>query len=376
MRREASTARSDWARQFEELGFHFHSLDGVYWDESACYRFDADEVDELEAASEDLHAMCLSAVGHVITAQRFAELSIPAQFVDYVTASWRAREPSLYGRFDFCYDGAGPPKLLEYNADTPTSLIEAAIAQWNWQQQLHPDADQFNSLHEKLIERWQEVAAVAGAQRVVHFTCVKDSAEDIGNLDYLRDTAMQAGIDARLIFIDDIGWDAANGRFVDLDNAPIGALFKLYPWEWMIRDEFGASLARAGLSVIEPPWKMILSNKGILPILWELFPDHPNLLPAYFEPGKIAGDYVRKPKLSREGANVMIRRKGLIVAEQGSYGAEGYIYQAFAPLPDFGGRRAVIGSWIVGEQAAGIGIREGEGLITKNTSRFVPHYFR
>jgi glutathionylspermidine synthase len=36
----------------------------------------------------------------------------------------------LYGRFDLAYRGDGPPKLLEYNADTPTALFEAAVVQW------------------------------------------------------------------------------------------------------------------------------------------------------------------------------------------------------------------------------------------------------
>jgi glutathionylspermidine synthase len=373
--REPSTPRPDWRSRLEELGFHYHSLDGVYWDESVCYRFDAAEIDLLEAATERLHAMCLEAVEHVIARNRFDELRIPQPFAAYVADSWRARDGTLFGRFDFSYDGRSPPKLLEYNADTPTSLLEAAIAQWNWQQSLHPERDQFNSLHERLIAQWQQIAAGLPVARTIHFSCVRDSAEDTGNIDYLRDTAMQADVDARMVFIDDVGWDETTGSFVDLDGAPIRCLCKLYPWEWLIREAFAAHLPQTAMRVIEPPWKMILSNKGILPILWEMFPEDVNLLPAYFEPGKIAGDHVRKPLLSREGANVMIRRKGLINAEQGGYGAEGYVYQAFAPLAQFGGNYAVIGSWIVGAQAAGIGIRESGGPITTNKSRFVPHYF-
>jgi len=375
MVREPATPRRDWREQFDQLGFHFHSLDGVYWDESACYRFDAGEIDMLEAVTEELHGMCLQAVEHVIARDRFAQLAIPQSFGDYAADSWRAREPTLFGRFDFSYGGGSAPKLLEYNADTPTSLIEAAIAQWNWQQEMQRARDQFNSLHEKLIERWKAIVAGLPVASPVHFACIRDSEEDIGNLDYLRDTALQAGIDARMIFVEDIGLDEHTGRFVDLDGAAIACLCKLYPWEWLIRESFGARLPHSGMRTIEPPWKMILSNKGILPILWELYPQHPNLLPAYFEHARITGDYVRKPLLSREGANIMIRRKGLIYAKRGSYGAEGCIYQAFAPLPEFDGRHAVIGSWIVGDQAAGIGIREGDGPITTNTSRFLPHYF-
>ena len=60
-------------------------------------------------------------------------------------------------------------------------------------------------------------------------------------------------------------------------------MFKLYPWEWLFREDFGASLAGSPTRWLEPPWKAILSNKGILPLLWAMFPRHPNLLPAFFE---------------------------------------------------------------------------------------------
>jgi glutathionylspermidine synthase len=376
MRREASAERPDWRERFDGLGFHFHSADGGYWDERVCYRFDADEIDLVESATEELHARCLDAVEHVVRKRRFAELAIPPAFADYVTQSWDSREPTLFGRFDLSYVGGGEsPKLLEYNADTPTSLIEAAVAQWDWLQGVRPDADQFNSLHEKLIERWKVVAGFLPPGTPFHFACVKDNEEDLGNVEYVRDTALQAGIDARFLHVEDIGWDAGQKLFVDLDNGPVAALFKLYPWEWMVREDFGASLMASGIVAIEPAWKMVLSNKGILPILWELFPGHPNLVPAYFEQGRVEGDYVKKPLLSREGANVMIRQQGIIRAERGDYGAEGFVYQAYAPLPSFDGKYPVIGSWIVGETAAGMGIREDHKLITTNTSRFVPHYF-
>jgi glutathionylspermidine synthase len=207
----------------------------------------------------------------------------------------------------------------------------------------------------------------------VHFTGDASSAEDQGNLDYLRDTAIQAGLDAPAIDIADIGWDGK--RFVDLDDKPIAALFKLYPWEWLTREEFGPHLLARTMRVIEPAWKMVLSNKAILPVLWEMFPDHPNLLPASFEPGRFATDYVKKPIYSREGANVSINARGELIEAPGEYGEEGFIWQAYQRLPRFGANHTVIGSWIVGEEPAGIGIREDESPITRNTSRFVPHYF-
>ena len=379
MIRELITPRANWREDCEEAGFSYHSIDGVYWDESRCYRFTADEIDGLEAATAELHARCLDAAEHIVTQNRLDALHIPKAWHERVARSWRARDLSLFGRFDFAYDGSGPPKMLEYNADTPTALLEASVAQWRWLEQKirpqEPAADQFNSLHEKLIQSWRAFAVTWSAGTPVHFTCAAESEEDCGNIDYLQDVATQGGVETRFVGINDIGWNSTAGVFVDETDEEIHVLCKLYPWEWMVDEAFGANLHTSSMRVIEPAWKMLLSNKGLLPILWELFPDHPNLLPAYFERGCIAGDYVEKPLLSREGANVTLHRGGEVITSGGEYGDEGFVYQAYTPIPRFGDDYVTIGSWIIGDEPAGIGMREDEGPITRNTSRFVPHYF-
>ena len=373
MKRERIAPRSDWQRKVEDLGFMYHSIDGVYWDESACYRFAADEVDTLEAATAELHERCLEAVGRIVEKGDFERFRIPAAFHKLVESSWKDEEPSLYGRFDLSWNGTGEPKMLEYNADTPTALLEASVVQWYWLQDAYPEHDQFNSIHEKLIERWKAMREQLPASGIVHFTGAADSVEDQANLDYLRDTAVQAGLDARALDIGEVGWDGT--RFVDLDGRRINTLFKLYPWEWMAREEFGQYLARGALRVIEPAWKMLLSNKAILPVLWEMFPGHPNLLAASFEPGHFASDFVKKPIYSREGANVSITAGGNTIEAPGEYGDEGFIWQSYHELPSFDGNFTVIGSWIVGHEPAGIGIREDATPITRDSSRFLPHHF-
>jgi len=377
MKRESLFPRADWPQKMEEVGFGFHSIDGIYWDERACYQLTAGEVDMLESVTNELHQMCIAAAQHVIDRERFHLFAISEEFISYVVNSWNNDDATLFGRFDLSWDGASPPKMLEYNADTPTSLIESSVAQWYWLKEVKPNADQFNSLHEKLITRWQEISALLPS-KTVYFTCA-DSEEDIGNLDYMRDVAAQAGITQKFIDIAQVGWDAVGKRFVDENNQHIETLFKLYPWEWLTREAFGCNITSCGTRMIEPAWKMLLSNKAILAILWELYPDHPNLLPAYFEPQKFATNFVKKPLLSREGANVSIYAGSGEVHTPGEYGEEGFIYQAYHPVPNFPvngeDNYMVLGSWIVGDEAAGICIREDESPITKNTSRFLPHYF-
>lgn len=380
MKRLDMIPRPDWPKKMEDLGFSFHSIDGVYWDERACYRFTREEIDTLEIATNELHQMCIEAAGHVIDKGDYARFAIPEAFIEKVERSWNDDEATLFGRFDFSWDGRGAPKMLEYNADTPTSLIEASVAQWYWLQEVvmpgQPKADQFNSLHEKLITRWQEIGGEL-PDKTVHFTCVGESEEDVGNLDYLCDVATQAGLSPKFIDITEIGWDAVAKKFADLENAEIRTLFKLYPWEWLVREAFAAQLHASQTCWIEPPWKMLLSNKAMLAVLWARHAGHPNLLPTYRDAAALEGRaHVVKPFYSREGANVRIVRPGEPdVSTEGPYGAEGFVWQAHAALPVFDGLTPVLGVWVVGDEARGLGIREDRGPVTLDTSAFVPHYF-
>jgi glutathionylspermidine synthase len=376
MKRIPLTPRPHWEQKCDEVGFHFYNYGGLYWNESVCYQFTSPEIDSLEAATEELNQLCLEAVDRIIAEERSTQLSIPPEFFQICCQSWERDDPTLYGRFDFVYDGIGSPKLLEYNADTPTALLEASIVQWTWLEEVFPDADQFNSIHEKLLEQFQYIySRFSGRQRDLHFTCERDSTEDLGTVEYLRDVAIQAGFQTQHLYIDEIGWNFTEEIFCDLENYPIQALFKLYPWEWMIDDEFGKQLLNEPMLLLEPAWKMILSNKAILPILWEFFPDHPNLLPAYFDSTQLSHPYISKPIFSREGGNVTIYHGDRIYQTEGIYQDVPLIYQSYWPLPQFDSHYPVIGSWIIGEQAAGIGIREDQTPITQNTSQFIPHYF-
>jgi glutathionylspermidine synthase len=383
MQRIACPERHDWRATADETGFEFHTIDGErYWDERAYYAFTLDEIErQIEQPSGEIDAMCLELIAHAIEDEgALRRLKIPEAFWPLISESWHRDQASLYGRLDLSFDGSGPAKLLEYNADTPTSIFEAAVFQWTWLEQaierriIPAHADQFNSIHERLIEAWRKI----GGGRHLHLAGTIENEEDAGTLAYLEDTARQAGLATTLIDIEDVGLREADGSFVDLDDRAIELAFKLYPWEWMFQDAFGARLIKAPTRWIEPPWKAILSNKGILPLLWEMFPDHSNLLPAYFEDdpnaARLGASFVRKPLFSREGANVALVLEGIKLAEQeGPYGAEGFIRQALAPLSRFSGQYPVLGSWLVDHTPCGLSIREDENPITGNSSRFLPH---
>ena len=380
MRRVLSPMRANWRERAEEAGFAFHTIDGEpYWDESAYYAFTLREIeDDIEAPTEELHGMALDLVDDVVRDERhMRRLDIPEAFWDLIARSWRERQPHLYGRMDFAYDGSGPARLYELNYDTPTSLYEAAFFQWQWLDDLQRSGrlaaatDQYNSIQECLVEAFGTIAR--HLPRPFHFAAVRESVEDQGTIAYLRDCAMQAGVETGTLAIEDIGI-SADGRYTDLDDNVIGTLFKLYPLEDLFREAFGRHLPASGLLLIEPPWKAILSNKGILPMLWRKHEGHPNLLPAEFDDGgELAPGWVRKPLHSREGANIEMRMAdGTRLESDGPYRGP-CIRQALHPLASFDGHRALVGSWVVGDRACGIGMREDRSPITRDTARFVPH---
>ena len=386
MLRQISPARPDWQSAVEAIGFDFHSFDAApYWREEAFWQFSAGEIDGLEAAANNLHRMCMNAVAAVIEDRKLALFGITGLAAELVSESWARRDPHLYGRLDLAYDGSGPAKMLEYNADTPTSLFEAAIVQWYWKQALSPASDQFNSLEEGLVERFRQLLQGIPSQdprRHLHLSCILPNLEDEGNLKYLEACALDAGFSTTRLDIADIGWNRQTERFVDLDERPIARMFKLYPWEWMGKEEFGANIARSACQFLEPAWKMILSNKAILAQLWQMYPYHDNLLPAAFEAAEIRSTaqlgLVRKALLGREGANVTIYDAdgGIAESRDGSYGDEGFVWQARARLAKAGPKAtAVLGVWLIGDQARGLGIREADGLITTDDCHFVPHIF-
>lgn len=372
MKRCSVEPRPGWRTRIEEQGLVFHTTadTGVYWGEGTYYEFTAAEIDAIEEATAELHELCLEAVEHVIENARYPELGIPALAVPMIEQSWREEPPSLYGRMDLAFGPDGVPKLLEYNADTPTSLLEAGVIQWTWLDDCFPGLDQFNSVHEQLIETWRELRPFVAS--TVHFGFVED-VEDELTVGYLRDTAEQAGLRTIAIAMEDLGLEKGGG-LVDLERRPIASLFKLYPWEGLLVDELASELPRLRVQWLEPAWKMVLSNKAILPVLAELFPDHPNVLPASRAP--LPGPWVKKPLLGREGSNVTIAAPGVEVATGGPYDDAGFVYQRYADLGEHDGMRPVIGSWVIGGEPAGIGIRETAGYVTSNTARFVPHVIR
>jgi glutathionylspermidine synthase len=399
--------RPNWRDQAAELGFTFADMHGEpYWDETSAYQFSLRQIeDDIEDPSTELHDMCRAAADKIVQSEELLEkLGIPTAHFDLVKDSWARADPELYGRFDLAYDGTGPAKMLEYNADTPTSLYESSSFQWTWLEGqidagvLHKSDDQFNGIHEALVARF---AALFENGMDVHFTAAGGNPEDYATVEMLGWAAREAGLGAHYFDLDKIGL-SEDGQFLDDQDRVIGALFKLYPWEDMLADDYADHIKTANCLMIEPAWKSIISNKGLLPVLWQMFEGHPNLLPAFFaadvqdaltgvgiavphvrEAFEASADmlkagHVRKPIFSREGASVSIIEQGRVTdtAPNDEYSAHPHIIQAYHALPDFDGFRPVIGAWVIGTDCVGMSVREDRSRITQDLSRFKPHFIR
>ncbi|WP_044470967.1 glutathionylspermidine synthase family protein [Mannheimia massilioguelmaensis] len=382
--------RVDMQAQLLEVGFDYYNLpstDGSnYWSDNVAYEFTLAEIDRIEDATNELHAMCLDFVADEVMKGDYQHYQFTDLQKQLIEQSWSRKDLSLYGRFDFGYDGSSL-KMFEYNADTPTSLLEASVVQWKWLEQVEnlQHRDQFNWIHEALVKRFQDVKQITGKSSF-HFSGMQEAGrEDWGNIDYLCDVAYLAGWNIHQLAIEDIGYDEQYKEFVDLNNRNIELIFKLCPLEWFTNVEFAQYIPHSHTKFFEPMWKLLLSNKILLAKLWQKHKRHDLLLPAYFKPEDNPRPHrilVKKPILGREGANISYceLENKLEFAAKGSehsefYNRHGYIYQEKFNMPSFDGMYPMIGSWIVGDEACGMGLREDFTPVTGNDSHFVPHYF-
>lgn len=311
--RERMYARDDWRARCAAIDFTYavHDDGRPYWDETGAYRLTKFAATELEKATRELHARCMDVVARVIASDELLlKFGISPILFPLIRRSWDEQLPSIYGRFDLMYDGRSPPKLLEYNADTPTLLVESGIAQRTWlsdmkaRGSLPPSTGQFNELEASLTELWRTTRTdrrVQTGNDCMYFACLNHHNEDQKNMEAMRKHANDAGFITKSIHMEDIIWNGT--RFVDRQGLNIDHCWKLYPLEWMAADAL-PHLASSSTQWIEPAWKLILSSKGILPLLWEMFPGHPNLVAATWDETTARSwgtRYVSKPLQGREG---------------------------------------------------------------------------
>lgn len=380
MEKVSNQINTSWQYEFEKNNFDYHSLDGKYWIDNYHINLKTSEVKAMEDAANEVHAMCLEMVSENIRTGNFEKYGLNSYIIEAMTKSWNRKDFHLYGRFDFAFDGTDVPKMLEYNADTPTSLVETSIGQKIWQrmqkEEFGNDFNVCNRLEEAFKNRFKEWKKCNEGKNF-YFSSSELVMEDWGNIVALKNWAKEVGIEAHTINFEDLMYDTNKLEFQTLNGESIDTLFKLYPWEFIFNELNFGDYEFTRTNIVEPMWKGFLSTKAILPMLWDMFKGHKNLMPAYFneeEMKKHSNFYVKKPIYSREGANIeVIKNNQLLDSASGEYGKEGYIYQDYAKMANLDNAWYIFGTWIVGDKMEGLAIREDKTVITKNTSYFVPH---
>ncbi|MDD2399914.1 MAG: glutathionylspermidine synthase family protein, partial [Sulfurovum sp.] len=294
----------------------------------------------------------------------------------------------LYGRFDLAGGIDGKPiKLLEFNADTPTALFETAIIQWAiLKQNGMEEKSQFNGLYEALLENFKRLVTLEESTDSFEeryegwkflFTSVKGNFEEENTVRLLQHIAADAGYQTEFAYMDEIEFSSEDGIFYNDENYELW--FKLIPWENIALEEPDLALLLTNIIqnqkaiIFNPAYTLLFQSKGLLKILWDLYPNHPLLLETSFEPLKDQKQ-VKKPVFGREGGSVAIideNGENIAVCE-GEYGSYKMVYQSYIQLPkDMAGQNYQAGLFYAYE-SCGLGFRKG-GEILNNMSKFVGH---
>jgi len=364
------------------------------------YRMSESAFKEIRHASNEMHAMFMQATDHVLENDALLErFGFPRVLWPRLRQSWNNRRNHMItGRLDFSISEHGV-KVYEYNADSASCYMECGQVQGRWAE-IHGCKDGWNPgshLHEMLVHAWKKRAI----DDVLHIM-LDDDLEETYHALYMKAAIEEAGIPCKVIRdLSELAWDD-NGSVVDCDGLRICWVWKTWAWETaldQLRDECTEDelpttlpdqsaarlhpkprlvdvLLRKDVTVFEPLWTLVPSNKAILPVLWEIFPDHPSLLDAQYN---LTSDlqqkgYVAKPIVGRCGSNISIVGSGehVIEATDGQFDNRELMYQEFFELPKLGGRHMQVSTFVVDGRYSGACLRVDASPIITGGSDILP----
>ncbi len=375
----------------ESIGFVWHTdSDNTSYVSDEIVVVSEDEANAYYEATNELYDMFAQAGQYVIDNDLFHDLNIPFNLVEIIKESWENDVHwHLYSRFDLAGGIDGKPiKLIEFNADTPTSLFETAIIQWAMLKANGLDeSSQFNNLYEALkdnfkriitlesdIEKFEEYYSNLGWK--ILFSSISSSHEDINTTKLLQHIATEAGFNTDFEFIENVQF---NDEGIYKDDEQFEFWFKLIPWENIAIEESELALiltqiiADKKAIIFNPAYTLMFQSKGFMKILWDLYPNHPLLLETSFEP-LVGKKQVEKRCFGREGANVKIIDSDGSIEEEtnGEYEGHKAIYQEYVEFPKDSNGNSYQAGVFYAYEACGLGFRRG-GKILNNMSKFVGH---
>ena len=377
-------------KYLESLGFVWHtdSDETPYIADKLVVLSEAEAEAYYEAGNE-LYDMFVEASQYVIDNNLFHDIGIPFNLVDLIKESWENDiHWHLYGRFDLAGGIDGKPiKLLEFNADTPTALFETAIVQWAiLKQNGMEETAQFNGLYEALLDNFKRLVTLdedisdfesryEGWQFL--FTSIRGNSEEENTVRLLQHIATEAGYETAFAYIDEVEFSGEEGIF--FNDTQYELWFKLIPWEDIALEESDLAMLLTQIVknqkaiIFNPAYTLLFQSKGLLAILWQLYPDHPLLLETAFEPLALEKQ-VEKPVFGREGESVRILDSNgdVLEGEEGDYDNHKMVYQAYTELPTDSEGASYQAGVFYAYEACAVGFRKG-GKILNNMSKFVGH---
>jgi len=376
--------------QLEELGFTWHTdSDSSRYISETLVEITQEEAEAYYNAVNELYDMYTEAAEYVIENNLFFELGIPFNLIDAIKKSWENDVHwHIYGRFDIAGGLDGKPiKLIEFNADTPTSLFETALLQWALLKENSLDEEsQFNNVYDAIKENFKRLITLFDDTELfddrydgwkILFSSIHGNDEEEATTKLLRQIATDAGFNTGFEYLQNVKFD--EDGIYDRDDNQYEYWFKLYPWEDIAIDEPELATMLTNIMqnqsaiILNPAYTLLFQSKGMLKILCDLFPDSPYLLKTSFEPLK-GVKHVEKSVFGREGANVkIVDSDGSVLHEQdGPYGNYKKIYQEYVELNCDENKEKYQAGVFFAYEACGLSFRKG-GEILNNMSKFVGH---
>ncbi|WP_294962778.1 glutathionylspermidine synthase family protein [Sulfurimonas sp.] len=376
--------------KLEELGFTWHTdSDGTKYINDELVQVTQEEANEYYEAGNNIYDMFVEAAEYVIENDLFFELGIPFNLIETIKKSWENDVHwHIYGRFDLAGGVDGQDiKLIEFNADTPTSLFETTLLQWALLQNNNMNEEkQFNNVYEAISQNFKKLVTLEDDIELfeerydgwkILFSSVEGNDEEEATTRLLQQMATDAGFNTSFEYLQNVNFDE-NGIFDAHDNQ-YEYWFKLFPWEDIGSDEPELATTLSNIIknqkaiILNPAYTLLFQSKGIMKIMSDLFPDSPYLLKTSFEP--LDGvKQVEKTVFGREGANTKIIEINGEVSEQveGPYDNYKKVYQEYVDFnKDEKGEKYQAGVFFAYE-SCGLSFRKG-GEILDNMSKFVGH---
>ncbi|NPA59634.1 MAG: glutathionylspermidine synthase family protein, partial [Epsilonproteobacteria bacterium] len=285
----------------EEIGFSWHTdTDGTKYISDELVEVTQKEAETYYEATNEIYDMFVEAAEYVIENDLFFDIGIPFNLVDAIKKSWENDVHwHIYGRFDLAGGIDGKDiKLIEFNADTPTSLFETALLQWAILKHNNMDEEkQFNNLYEAISQNFRRLITLFEDTKLfderydgwkILFSSVEGDDEEEATTRLLQQMATDAGFNTSFEYLQNVKFD--EDGIYDANENEYEYWFKLYPWEDIAIDENELATTLTSIMknqkaiILNPAYTLLFQSKGIMKIMYDLFPDSPYLLKTSFEP--------------------------------------------------------------------------------------------